>query len=268
MFHSDYIEKINTIYGQFYSPKRDMITNQLKQYSAHTRNELAMLKTLIRKGDNIIDIGAHIGTFSIPFAKFNNGLGKIFSFEADADNYDLLRMNISENCLDNVIMPIHAVVHDIKLAFTRLKPCNDNSAMYCFLPDLDSSNIDTSAIDVINIDEWYEHNENKTEIAFIKIDVEGSEMAVLSSCKRIIGKYNPLLYIEINRTALDRFKCAVDEIEVALKSFGYHFFRNIGPRNSNNDIFKIARLNRIEDGGNFFDLLAVHPSDYRYPDFT
>lgn len=268
MFKLDKTEKIATIYGHFYSRKGDLITNQLKQYSAHTRNELAMLKSLITDGDNIIDIGAHIGTFSIPLARFNKGRGKIFSFEADLDNYNLLKINICENYMDDVIMPLHAIVSDRKLRFTKLKPCDDNSGMHCFLPESSPSVTDTSDIAVINIDEWCEYNESETKIDLIKIDVEGAEMAALRSCEKIIKRYTPLIYIEISKEALDRFNCTVGEIEEILTSSGYHFFRNTGPRNSDNDLFKIARLNTIADGGDFFDLLAVHPSSDRYPDFA
>jgi len=264
MLNSGKVEKIATIYGHFYSRKDDLITNQLKQYSAHTRNELAMLKSLIRDGDNIIDVGAHIGTFSIPFARFNKERGKIYSFEADPDNYNLLRQNISENCLENVIIPTHAIVSDSKQKFAMLKPCDDNSGSYCFLPDSNQSDIYRSDLNVINIDEWYEHSETEARIDIIKIDVEGAEMAVLRSCERIIRRYLPLMYIEINREALHRFNCNFDEIEELLNSFGFHYFKNIGARNSDNDIFNITRLNKIEDGGEFFDLLAVHPSSARY----
>jgi len=136
------------------------------------------------------------------------------------------------------------------------------------VPDSNQSEINKSDINVINIDDWYEHSESETRIDIIKIDVEGAEMAVLRSCELIIKRYNPLLYIEISREALERFNCTINDIERGLKSFGYHFFKNVGPRNSDNDIFKIKRLNKVEEGGNFFDLLAIHPSSHRYPEHT
>lgn len=265
MLNLEKIEKITTIYGYFYSKEADLMTNQLKKYSAHTRNELAMLKSLITDGENIIDIGAHIGSFSIPFARFNKGSGKIFSFEANIDNYALLKLNVSENMLGDVIIPIHAIVSDCAKKFTMLNSSDDNTGEFYFMPNLSFSDVTMSDTDVINIDEWYEINKSDTQIDLIKIDIEGAEMAALRSCEKIIKRYLPMMYIEINKKALDRFNTPIAEIEDALKSFGYHFFRNRGPRNSNNDIFKIARLDKIEDGGVFFDLLAIHPSSSKYP---
>jgi FkbM family methyltransferase len=259
------VEKIETIYGRFNAWKGDMITGQLKEYSAHTRNELAMLKSLIAAGDNIVDIGAHIGTFAIPFARFNKEQGKIFSFEANVDNYNLLKLNINENCLKDVIIPTHAIVSDKKRSFSMSKPKDDNSGMHYFLPDVNQPEMVLSDTDAINIDEWHENNESDTRIDLIKIDIEGAEMAALRSCEKIIKKYLPMMYIEINSEALDRFNCTADDIEDELDSFGYHFFRNTGLRNSDNDTFKIEKLNSVKDGGVFFDLLAVHPSSHRYP---
>ena len=58
---------------------------------------------------------------------------------------------------------------------------------------------------------------------------------------------------------------SVDDIDRFLQAFGYHYFRNVGERNSDNDSFRIARIRSLAEGGDFFDLLAVHPRDPRYP---
>ncbi|WP_413701739.1 hypothetical protein ACLKMH_09390 [Psychromonas sp. KJ10-10] len=76
MLDNQEMEIVHTMYGDFTCWKNDLITDQLKAYSAHTRNELAMLSTIIQEGDNILDIGAHIGTFSIPFSFLINNLEK------------------------------------------------------------------------------------------------------------------------------------------------------------------------------------------------
>lgn len=46
------------------APADDLITQQLIAFGAHTRNELAMLLTFIDPDDVVVDVGAHIGTFS------------------------------------------------------------------------------------------------------------------------------------------------------------------------------------------------------------
>jgi hypothetical protein len=136
--------------------------------------------------------------------------------------------------------------------------------MHCFLPNNYPSEVAIEDTNAINIDNWYEGNEKGVKIDFIKIDIEGAEMSAIRSCKNIIQDYLPILYIEINKEALDRFNTTYDDIEETLRFYGYRFFRNSGPRNSDNDLFNIIPLGKVSDGGVFFDLLAVHPNSSRF----
>ncbi len=260
--HRD-IKQVETVYGKIFSWQGDLITDQLEKYSAHTRNEISMLRTMIKEGDNILDIGAHIGTFSIPFSVFNNRKGKVYSFEANPSNYSLLLKNIQANNLNDVVIPTNAVVSkEGGLEFSASLPVSGNSGMCYFRPKLENSEF---VVLSINIDAWHDQLTQNQNINLIKIDVEGAELLVLESCQKIIKESKPVLYIEINTQALQRFGASCMDIEDILFPLGYRFFRNIGPRNSSNDTFEIASLRSIESGGEFFDLLAVHPSDARFP---
>lgn len=55
----------------------------------------------IRDGDTVIDIGAHIGTFTVYAAKLA-GRGAVYSFEPHPENFRLLKKNVSLNGLKNV----------------------------------------------------------------------------------------------------------------------------------------------------------------------
>ena len=259
------VEKIETIYGRFFAWEGDTIGDQLKKYSAHTRNELAMIKSFISPGDNIIDIGAHIGTFSIPFFLFNKGQGKIFAFEANPENYNLLRINIVENNANACIIPHLSIVSSKILAYKMFLPELGNSGMYSFLPKKRGNRSDNNCI---SIDKWHSQNHRDIKIDFIKIDVEGAEVSVLESCQNLIKEQKPILYIEVNKEALALFNNSVEDVERLVRLNGYHYYRNTGARNSNNDTYKITRLSRLKDGGDFFDFLAIHPSSQKYPQQT
>jgi len=267
--NTNYINKIeicHTIYGTFYSWKGDLITKQLQEYSAHTRNEIAMISSFIDEGFNIIDIGAHIGTFAVPFTIFNKGKGKIFAFEACPENFNLLRENIKNNNLEEIIIPINGVVSSVKEnSFQKRVDDKKNSGTHFFQPATEDKN---SCIQRIDFNKWY-RDSLEPRIDFLKIDVEGAEIDVLASCKEMIKKNLPIIYIEINQKALARFGHSSQDIEIELGNLGYKFFRNIYIRNSSNDRFEIACINTLKKSGNF-DLLAIHainpkcPSGFRY----
>lgn len=254
---------VSTIYGDFYSWKDDLITRQLTEFSAHTRNELAMLNSFIEKGDAIIDVGGHIGTYSIPFAIQVGEQGKVFTFEANANNFSLLEKNIDLNGKKQVIQATNAVVSlkdDMKFGMDL--PDGGNSGMYYFSSEGEAT---AKQIPAINIDSWFASIKAKPNISLIKIDVEGAEMGILYSCEKLIKRYKPMLYIEISREALKRFDHSIDDLHSFLTKHGYDYFKNIGERNSSNDLFEINSLSSIEEGGAFFDLLAFHKQDKRKP---
>src|SRR3990167_2652221 len=62
----------------------------------------------IRKKDTVIDIGAHIGSFSIFAARDAQG-GKGYSFEPDPANFAQLTKNINANRAENVTASKRAV---------------------------------------------------------------------------------------------------------------------------------------------------------------
>jgi tRNA G37 N-methylase Trm5 len=103
-------ETVETVHGTFVTWRGDLITEQLRRFSAHTRNELAMLRSFLRKGDRVIDIGAHIGTFAVPLARSVGAGGAVYCFEANADNYALLVRNAQANGVGRTIRPVLAVV--------------------------------------------------------------------------------------------------------------------------------------------------------------
>lgn len=246
---------IDTIYGRFFSYESDLITDQLIEFSAHTRNELAMLRSVVRAGDNVLDIGAHIGTYSIPLSQFIQG-GKLFAFEANLSSFNLLVKNIHANNLGDIATPIHgAAARQGDLLYSPVLPSGGNSGMYYFQEA--SKSLAQDACRSINIGEWYSQLTLAPQIDFVKVDVEGAELVTLRSLEQLLQSQKPKLYVEINEVALSRFGASVGEMDRFLTDLGYEFFRNVGPRNSGNDFFSVSKVQRLADGGPFFDVLAL-----------
>ena len=62
----------------------------------------------IDEGDNVIDIGAHIGTFCIPMAACNGA--NVIAIEPSISNYACLQTNVLENSLTDKVSVIHGAV--------------------------------------------------------------------------------------------------------------------------------------------------------------
>src|SRR5438045_8573886 len=100
--------EVNSIFGPLEVFSGDLITEQIVSFGAHTRPELAFLISVIRPGDDVFDIGGHVGTFAIPMAQNIGPTGHLLVVEAYSKNLALLRRNLSR--LDLKAHVVQAVI--------------------------------------------------------------------------------------------------------------------------------------------------------------
>lgn len=122
--------------------------------------------------DTIIDIGAHIGLFTLFASQFCKN-GKIYCFEPVKENYDLLLSNIALNNLSNV-SAFNVAVAD-KISTVKIFLNNDESGHSMF--EQDSNSIEVQSTTLKNI---FDEN-NISTCNFIKMDCEGAEYDIIGS---------------------------------------------------------------------------------------
>ena len=80
----EYIEFFgNKVYLNDYDHSLNLLENE--------NDEIKFFQKYIKQGDNVIDIGANIGRYTLIFAKIVGNKGKIFAFEPGNDNYKILK---------------------------------------------------------------------------------------------------------------------------------------------------------------------------------
>jgi len=186
------------------------------------------IKELYVENTNMIDIGAHIGTFSLMMSKYISQKSHIYAFEPVYNK--ILTTNIENNNLTNKvkIFPIGLsnITEQLEGGFIDFKlPRN-----YGFT-QLDKLNkINENSKLIINIDKL--DNYNIENVSFIKIDVEGSEYKVLEGCIETIMKNTPTILIEIwctSKNSIQKYMKNENDIfesRNALKCFEFLF--NLG----------------------------------------
>ncbi|MEM1510841.1 MAG: FkbM family methyltransferase, partial [Thermofilaceae archaeon] len=134
----------------------------------------------IREDDVIIDVGAHVGVFTLKASRKAKE-GKVIAIEPHPQNYMLLLKNITINKLENVI-PINLALSDsegvAKLYISQFSPGHTIKEKRIGLcregfPNISYIEIKTKTLDQI-VDEL-----GLKEVNFIKVDVEGAELDVL-----------------------------------------------------------------------------------------
>lgn len=158
-----------------------------------------LFREIIEPGSTIIDVGAHVGYYTLLAARLAGNAGLVYAFEPEPQNHELLVQNVDLNGYTNVI-PISKVVS------------NEPGTATLFLTSFDSgrhstyqSNIrDTESIQVpsTTIDQFFESIESP-QIDLIKIDVEGAELDVLLGMEQLLNGPRALkIIMEFNPTLL------------------------------------------------------------------
>lgn len=126
----------------------------------------------IKSSDVVIDVGAHIGLFTIYASQFCNK-GQIFSFEPVKENYDLLMENIKENSLNQVKSFNLAVSNSNDLIKMYLNSDESGHSMF----STSSKNIQVKSI---SLEKIFEEN-NIHHCDFLKLDCEGAEYEIIKN---------------------------------------------------------------------------------------
>jgi FkbM family methyltransferase len=149
-------------------------------------------------GDIVVDVGAHIGLYTLIAAKRVGSSGKVIAIEPDPDNCNLLKRNIELNRLTNVtILERAAFSSDSKLklylpgkerGFTKLSTTMANRATTENFLEIDASTLDHLML-----------MQGITQVNWIKIDVEGAELEVLKGATvTLSASKNIALLVEVH----------------------------------------------------------------------
>jgi FkbM family methyltransferase len=179
------------------------------------------LRTILQPGDNFIDVGAHVGYFTI-LASELIGSGEVWSFEPEEDNYDGLVANIGENTCEN-IAPFRFCVGDENKDVELIVNLDNDGGHSIFDPSTHPFNARTRKNDTVK--QTVPMVTLDSVIDFIpkaiKIDTEGSEFNVLKGSERIIREHSPSIIMEANAYSLKEAGTSLKEIVDYMKERGY-----------------------------------------------
>jgi FkbM family methyltransferase len=178
--------------------------------------ELKLLSSRLSAGDGIVDVGANIGYFTIPLAMTVGASGMVVACEPEPRNVRRLTENVALNDLDNVeIKQVAIGSHD----GTTMLYLGDDSVYHTTAGENDRLHItrahetgESRRVPLVRLDTlWRE--QGSPPVAFIKIDVEGTELDVLTGGKELIGACRPYLLIETDQPRLDSVRELLSEFD-------------------------------------------------------
>jgi FkbM family methyltransferase len=161
------------------------------------------LRRYIAPGDAVLDIGAHIGDTTVPFALAAGPTGRVFAVEPNRYVLPILEHNARLNPMAApiTILPYAATMERAALVFDYSDPgfCNggDLSKLgkfrsgHLYKLDVEGRNVARELVDMAP--EWL------SRVKFVKTDTEGNDHAVIETLRKLIDTARPYLLCEIFR---------------------------------------------------------------------
>jgi FkbM family methyltransferase len=155
------------------------------------------------EGDVVIDIGAHIGLFSMYLAK-RWPVIRVFSFEPFPVNFRNCAENLQLNGITNVVLSPKAITNDNRLLSMTTDPQNSGGAS-AVVKTFESNGIVTD-LPSMTLDELFSAHEIR-RCKLMKIDCEGMEYEILLGA-RVLDKIEYLVgEFHANPSLQDRGWC-------------------------------------------------------------
>jgi FkbM family methyltransferase len=187
----------------------------------YERDEIALVRSVVRPGDTVVDVGAHVGFFTMQMASMVGPTGRVFAFEPFDPNADLLERSIAENRFgDRIVFTRGAVGAAAGRANLTFPPETLNSggayllrAGTAPLPGHLAKAVPVVALDGVPL---------TRPVRLIKMDVEGAEPRVVSGAQRLLREDRPLVLSELHPTQLERASgSTADAFLQQMRALGY-----------------------------------------------
>lgn len=140
---------------------------------------------MIKPGDCVFDVGAHVGWYSLLSARLVGDSGKVLAFEANPRNYWYLDRHIRQNGVAGTVEAAHLGIADKRGNLYFQGGTGTGTGR---LAETGEVRVPAKSIDEIVA----ERNCTPTHI---KIDVEGGEMAVLEGASETLSRHKPVLFL-------------------------------------------------------------------------
>jgi len=203
----------------YIDPRDVAIPRQLIMYGHYEKYQTELFRKLVKRGNVVVDIGAHIGHYTLIAADLVSEDGSVFAFEPAPENYAFLVKNVAVNGYNNVITVSKAVSNKVGMAKLFLNQY-DTGCHTLYKRDDGGNSLE---VETITLDDFFKGRENRIDV--IKMDVEGAELLVLHGMNEILRRNSHLkIFTEFSPTLLKKAGSVPEEYLKELMSYGFELF--------------------------------------------
>ena len=183
-------------------------------------------------GATFVDVGAHMGYFSLKAATAVGPSGRVIAIEPHPEMVRTLRDNIFASRATSVAVE-PAACSDSETTLELFSAADSNSGTSSLSrknASLYGSDGASYIVPAWPLDSIIERA-NVSRVDVLKIDVEGAELQVLKGAQETIARYHPVLLIELDDRLLESMGTSSAEIIGFLSDHGYSLRRSYDEAN-------------------------------------
>ena len=195
------------IYNKFIINNHNKASEFFYDYGIPERSLIDWCGGLLHDNDNFVDIGSHIGTYSIKLA---HCCAKVYAFEASKQTYNQMCGSIALHEIRN-IDTFNVALSNTNSENEVLWHVSIDGGGNSLIKPEENLIIKNEFVKVAQLDDY-----NLTNVTLIKIDIEGNELNCLKGATETIKTNRPKILFESNKDDNNR-----KELFDFLKSLNY-----------------------------------------------
>ena len=248
---TDYAE----VFGNKLFLNKKGLALSISHYGTYEKLEAKIMEEKIKVGNITVDVGANIGLHTLNMARIVGNTGRVFAFEPDPSNFEILEKNVKINNYQNIILEQKAVGD--KNGRTTLYQ-SDHPGMHRIFPQTKQAKGQVQ-VELTSLDKYFIDSNLADKINFIKIDVEGLEFSVLKGMKNIL-KNNKKIKILFEFMPKNTMEAGFTPIELLnyLTSYDFKLFcidestKKLLHVSNNEEVLKLCSSTNNTIGRNLF----------------
>ncbi len=184
-------------------------------------NEMYAIAGLLEAGMCVVDAGANEGLFTIMAARIVGEAGAVHAFEPSPREQSRLRDNLAVNALANVrVHPAALGRASGRATLNVAGPSHSGHNTLGGFMYADTVQAESVEVEVVTLDQ-VARAQNLTRLDLLKLDVEGSETAVLSGAGEVLRRLRPVVVAEAQDESLRQMGSSTVEMLELLRSYDY-----------------------------------------------
>jgi len=177
----------------------------------------AFLRDNLTLGDTFLDIGAHIGLFSVVAAGKVGETGRVIAFEPTPSTREVMKQVLRVNGFEDFVeVRSEAVARE--RAVTMFYDSGDEIPVVNSLVRGENTRNEFEVL-VVSLDDFVAEHDVRPNC--IKIDVEGSELDLLVGAEKTLAEFRPKILLSVHPPFIPNAPKAIEEIWDLLERHGY-----------------------------------------------